>query len=64
MKSKENKKIALVGISLPKEILAVADQKAKSLYLNRSQYIRQLIFLDTRLATFDKNRQNSERGAK
>ena len=43
MKSKENKKIALVGISLPKEILAVADQKAKSLYLNRSQYIRQLI---------------------
>lgn len=48
------------GISLPEDLLLAADKRAKSLYLNRSQYIRQLIISDTKLITVDNNDRTKE----
>ena len=52
MKVKKTNKI--ISISMPKDLLQKADEKAKSQYQNRSQYINSLIFLDTNLASLTK----------
>jgi hypothetical protein len=41
----------IVSISLPKDLLDMADARAKQLFKKRSEYISHLIFFDTRLAT-------------
>ena len=45
------KNIKVVAISLPKDLLKKADEKAAAQFQNRSEYIRQLIFLDLNLAS-------------
>lgn len=47
----ENKNIKIVGISLPIDILKKADEKAAANYQNRSEYIKNLILFDLKLAT-------------
>lgn len=47
---KTDKKVKIVAISLPSELLKRADEKAAFLFQNRSEYIRKLIFSDINLA--------------
>lgn len=47
----DKKNIKIVGISLPIDILKKADAKAAANYQNRSEYIKNLILFDLKLAT-------------
>ncbi len=47
----DKKNIKIVGISLPIDILKKADEKAAANYQNRSEYIKNLILFDLKLAT-------------
>lgn len=46
-----SKNIKIVGISLPIDILKKADAKAAAQFQNRSEYIKNLILFDLKLAT-------------
>jgi metal-responsive CopG/Arc/MetJ family transcriptional regulator len=48
---KPKKERVIVSISLPKDLLDLADERAKQLFKKRSEYFSQLIFFDTRLLT-------------
>ena len=48
---KTKKERVIVSISLPKDLLDLADERAKQLFKKRSEYFSQLIFFDTRLLT-------------
>lgn len=47
----EKKKIKITSLSIPEDLLEKADRKAAERYQKRSEYIRDLIFFDTNLAS-------------
>lgn len=51
MKTKKKNVIATFGISLPKDLMEKADEKAAKNYQCRSEYIRKLIISDLNLAS-------------
>lgn len=51
------KNIKVVAISLPKDLLKKADEKAATLFQNRSEYIKNLILFDIGLATITNQRK-------
>jgi metal-responsive CopG/Arc/MetJ family transcriptional regulator len=58
MKTKKKNEVRIVSVSLPRDLIKKADDKAKSQFQSRSQYISSLIFLDTRLITIANNKEN------
>ena len=49
-----NRNIKVIGISLPAYLLKRVDEKATATFQGRSEYIRNLIICDLRLATVAK----------
>ena len=47
---KTKKERVIVSISLPKDLLDLADERAKQLFKKRSEYFSQLIFFDAKLS--------------
>lgn len=56
----DGNKTMVFTVSLPKGLLEKTDKKAKSVYLNRSEYIRKLILLDLGLLTVANKGQKLE----
>ena len=56
----DKKNIKIVGISLPIDILKKADEKAAANYQNRSEYIKNLILFDLKLATVANSQPKKE----
>ncbi|MBO6102332.1 MAG: hypothetical protein J6P03_03650 [Opitutales bacterium] len=56
----DGNKTMVFTVSLPKGLLEKTDKKAKSVYLNRSEYIRQLILLDLGLLTVANKEQKQD----
>ena len=55
---KTKRKVVIMSVSLPADLAEQADAKARQNYQSRSEYIKNLIFLDTQLITVNMQNQN------